>query len=179
MPAYKIHFIIGALSTLFITLALGLLIFIRGRGGKTVRSYFFFMITISSWALCLYMMVAVKTLKDVLIWGKITHIPASFIPILYFHFGTKLINVKNQLKSKIFIGYILSVVFAVLNFTPYFLKSSSNKLGFMFVDPGYLYPLFIIFFFSLPAYAHYLMFNIYADASRIAKRQVKYYKQRI
>ena len=53
---------------------------------------------------------------------------ASFVPAIFFYFGTRLINQSNKLVQSIFL--IISLVFAVLSLTPYMVSAvSKGQLG--------------------------------------------------
>jgi HD-GYP domain-containing protein (c-di-GMP phosphodiesterase class II) len=83
-------------------------------------------------------------------------------------------RLENKQKRVIRIGYLLTACFAILSFTPYFVKGVSYKLGLNTTDPGILYPLFILYFISYPAYAHYLAYKSFAKLSDIGKKQIKH-----
>lgn len=171
---YRINYIAGSIITLAVTLVFGSLIFFRGRGGRIVRSYFMLMLAIALWSFGMYMLCVAQSIKAALFWGRFLHIGASFVPVFYFHFVIKLLRLENKQKTLTQIGYILACIFALLNFTPYFIKSVSYKLGLNFPDAGGLYPLFVIYFLSYPAQACYLSYKAYRKLTDLGKKQLRY-----
>ena len=174
MYYYKINYITGAIVTLLVTLFLGSLIFIRGRRGNIVKSYFLLMLSIAIFAFGMLLLCIFSNKDYALFLARFCHIAVSFVPLFYFCFIIKLMHLEDKQKYVITIGYLLAASFALLSFTPYFVKGVAYKLGLNTTDPGILYPLFILYFISYPAYAHYLVYKSFANLSDIGKKQIKY-----
>ena len=174
MYYYKINYIAGALLTLVITLFLGSLIFVKGRGGNIVRSYFLLMLSIAAFSLGILLSSIFNNSAHILLLVRFCHVGVSFIPVFYFHFIVKLMRLADKQKQAAVIGYILAGCFALLNFTPYFIKGVSFKLGMYVADPGIFYMLFILYFIAYPAYAHYLIYKSFDRLSDIGKKQIRY-----
>jgi HD-GYP domain-containing protein (c-di-GMP phosphodiesterase class II) len=174
MYYYRLNYIAGSALTLVITLLLGLAIFIKGRGGNVVRSYFMLMLSIALFSLGILLSSIFNDNAHTLFFTRFCHIGASFIPIFYFKFIIKLMRIEGRLRKVLITGYILSGCFALLNFTPYFVKGVSTKLGMRFADPGVFYALFIFFFIAYPFYAHYLACILSGSLSDIRKKQIHY-----
>jgi hypothetical protein len=174
MYYYKINYIAGSLLTLVITLFLGSLIFVKGRGGNIVRSYFLLMLSIAAFSFSMLLFSIFNNTAHALLLARFCHVGVSFIPIFYFHFIIKLMRLADKQKSISIIGYILALGFTLLNFTPLFVKGISFKLGMNVADPGIFYPLFILYFIAFPSYAHYLIYKSFSKLSDIGKKQIKY-----
>ncbi len=174
MYYYKINYIAGSSLTLVITLFLGLLIFVKGRGGNIVRSYFLLMLSIAMFSLGMLLFSLFGDSRLSLFLARFCHLGVSFIPILYFHFIIKLIHIADKQKHITIAGYVFASVFALLNFTPLFVEGVSYKLGLIAGDPGVLYPAFIFYFMAYPALAHYFIYKSFNKLSDIGKRQIRY-----
>lgn len=174
MYYYKINYIAGAIVTLIITLLLGFLLFIRGRHGKIVKSYFLLMISIAIFSFGMLLLCVFNDKSYTVLLAKFCHAGVSFVPLFYFCFLIKLMRLEGKYKYVVEIGYLLAVSFALLSFTPYVVKGVSYKLGLNMTDPGILFLLFILYFISYPAYAHYLVYKSFDKLSDIGKKQLKY-----
>jgi HD-GYP domain-containing protein (c-di-GMP phosphodiesterase class II) len=174
MYYYKINYIAGSLLTLVITLLLGSLIFIKGRGGNIVKSYFLLMLSIAAFSLGMLLSSMFNDSKHALLLTRFSHAGVSFIPVFYFHFIVKLMRLEDKQRQAAVIGYILAACFSLLNLTPYLVKGISFKLGMNLAEPGIFYMFFIIFFITYPAYAHYLIYRSFSKLSDIGKRQIRY-----
>ncbi len=174
MYYYKINYIAGAIATLLVALLIGSLIFIRGRRGKIVKSYFLLMLSIAIFAFGMLLLCIFSNEDYAVFFAKFCHVGVSFVPLFYFCFIIRLMRLENKQKRVIRVGYLLTACFALLSFTPYFVRGVSYKLGLNTTDPGILYPLFILYFISFPAYAHYLAYKSFEKLSDIGKKQIKY-----
>jgi HD-GYP domain-containing protein (c-di-GMP phosphodiesterase class II) len=174
MYYYKINYIAGSLLTLIITLLLGCLIFVKGRGGNIVKSYFFLMLSIAVFSFGIMLFSIFNNSRNALILARFCHVGVCFIPVFYFHFIVKLMRLSDKQKKATVIGYILALGFVLLNLTPYFIKGVSLKLGMYFADPGIFYAAFILYFVIYPAYAHYLIYRSFNRLSDIGKKQIRH-----
>ena len=174
MLAYNLNYMIGSIATFLITLILSFLLIVKGKGGRVTRSYLFIMVSIACWSLGIFMLTVLKPGSASLFWGRFLHISASIIPVLYFHFVIKLISLDNKQKKFTRTGHILALIFSALSCTPYLIRSVSYKIGLSYPDPGILYPLFILYFISYPAYAYYLSHKARNELTDLGKRQLRY-----
>ncbi|MFC1806833.1 HD domain-containing phosphohydrolase [Candidatus Omnitrophota bacterium] len=171
---YQINYMFGSLITIGLTLVLGLLIFVRGRGNKIARSYLFFMISTAIWSFGIYMITASPNERSLIFWGRLLHLGAALVPICYFHFVANVINIEHQKKLPIVIGYAFACIFALSHLFSYFTRSASAELGLIYPNPTNLYWLFIVYFVTYPAYAYYISYKRYRHLTELGKRQLKY-----
>jgi len=122
MYYYKINYVIGAFVTLGVTLLLGSLIFIRGRGGKIVKSYFLLMLSIAAFSFSVCMLLMAKSAQASLYWARFSHIALCFLAVFYFHFVIKLIGLGDKQKILTGIIYGIAGTFSALFLTPYLIK---------------------------------------------------------
>ncbi len=174
MYYYKVNYIAGAIITLVVALLFGLLIFIRGRRGRTVKSYFLLMLSIAVFSLGMLLACILNDKSYTVLLAKFCHMGVSFVPLFYFCFLINLMRLESKQKYAVIAGYLFAIGFACLSFTPYIIKGVSYKLGLNFTDPGILFPLFILYFIAYPAYAHYLVYKAFTNLSEIGKKQLKY-----
>jgi len=76
---------------------------------------------------------------------------AIFIPSFYIHHIFTFLNLCIQKKKALIVVYSLAVIFSIINFTPFFVKSVEQKLWFKYwPNAGLLYgPFLIIWFLTL------------------------------
>src|SRR3990167_4204425 len=106
---------IASLVTFFITLALGLFIFVKNPKSKINLTFTFFTLTISAWVITNFFADIAKTPEQAAFWARATLAGPSIMPILLLYFST--IFPKQQVKFNKIIWLILtipSIVFLIL-----------------------------------------------------------------
>jgi len=100
---------------------------------------------------------------------------AIFIPPAFFHFSVTLIGLYRKYTRKIIFWYIISGIFLLLNFTPFFVKDVVPQLNFSYWPmAGIMYLPFLIVFIGLVIYSHILIYKSYKKSSGIKRNQIKY-----
>jgi two-component system nitrogen regulation sensor histidine kinase GlnL len=98
---------------------------------------------------------------------------AVIIPAVYFHFATKLTG--REHRTEVRLGYLLSVPFVPLSFTPWIVTGVRAKLMFPFwPDPGPLYGLYLAVFFYFLLRSWQILYLEYRSTSFIRKNQLRY-----
>jgi len=174
MYYYKINYTIGSLLTLAVTLLLGSLIFIRGRRGKIVRSYFLLMLSIAAFSLSIFMMLGNGSAKFTLYWARLSQVALAFLSVFYFHFALRLINLESKQKVLVRTAYLSAIIVSGLSFTPFLVKSITEQFGLNWFAVNKSYPAFIAYFLIWPLYAHYLAYKAYGSLTQLGRRQLRY-----
>jgi len=130
-----------------VNLSLALFVYLKDRKNQLNKIFALVSIFIASWSLDVFGFHIIKDDNTVRYWGMIMRVGTIFISAALFHFTiilSKNINKKNYL---VYISYIISVFFAILNFTPYF-KNEFMKREWAYFPKfsGLLYWLLIINF---------------------------------
>jgi signal transduction histidine kinase len=167
-------YVYSSLLTIFICLGMAFFVAIKGRYSPATRAYFYLLILIAFWALCIFMQNQSKSDESAIIWIKINHIASSFIPVAFVNFVYKLLNIRYT-KWLMLMFVTLGAIFSILNFFPDFIPSvSSRRLCHYFNDPGFAYPIFILYFFGLFLFAQLQMLLKFKQLGYVQKKQVYY-----
>ena len=120
--------------------------------------------SLSGWAFFTIGMLQAKDAKTALFWAKLFLGCVVFIPcfnLLFIHFFLSSISLPNLLKKRMLIlSFIFSFLFLISDITPLLLAGVSfRREGFYFKDPGLLYHVFELYFFSVIIYSSWLLFK--------------------
>ncbi|UCH12608.1 MAG: HD domain-containing protein [Candidatus Omnitrophota bacterium] len=165
---------ISSLLTILITLFLGSLIYFRGRGGRIVKSYFLLMPFVALWAFGVYNTLNASTAGRALLWAKLFFVSAAFIPIFYFRFVIKLLAAERRYRFLLWLGYFISVCFALSVLGPFMFEGTNLKFDIYWPKAGNLYWLYIVYFLSYPVLAHTIAFANRGEITILAKKQLMY-----
>ncbi|MFI5336203.1 MAG: ATP-binding protein [Opitutales bacterium] len=103
-------------------------------------------------------------------WFSAAAIP---IPVLYFHFTTKLTG--RERPREVLAGYLISLPFVPLSFTSWIVTGLRPKLMFpWWPDPGRLYPFYLAVFFYFILRSWQLLFQEYRAARFLRRNQLLY-----
>ena len=109
------------------------------------------------------------------IWDRLLYSGCIFIPSTFFHFVMALINLDREKRKTIISFYLVSFVFLILNYTPWFSTNVIPKWAFKYSSlPGPVYPYFVAFFLAVSSYAVIIMLSKYRKMNGEEKSRVKY-----
>ncbi len=129
----------------FASVGFGLFLYSSNRESKVNKSWFAVSIFVGLWGLSLY---GVTSTTNVLVaekWQYILDISATLIPVTYFAFVCDLLGIRNNNWFRRLILYLGACV-AVFSVTPYFKLGVHEKFGFYWINPGFYYEVFPMFF---------------------------------
>ncbi len=154
---------------------LGVLVFAKGRKDIRNITYVLFVFTVAFWSY-FYFLWQIASEKNIALFACRTFMAgAIFIPVTYLHHLTVLVDIYKQKKKIIVYGYLLASFFLILNFTPFFIRSVSQKLIFKFwPNPGIAYHPFFILWVSYVIYGIGLIIAEYKKSRGFRKNQLKY-----
>jgi len=170
---YFNHFTFSALLTSITTFLLAVFVLLNNRWRQKLYSIFaLYSLSISLWSFCVSRFGS--DFKDYdLIWGRLLHIGAILIPILFVHFVHIFLDYKN--KRLLQIIYCCGFLFIFLNlFDHALIKGITNKVHYSFPTPGVIYPLFFLFFAINILYGIYKLFKDFLIARGAKRNQIKY-----
>ena len=157
------------------SLALGIFSFLRDPHTKSVRFWFFMSVAIGVWGVSHLLALQAIFRGDVdkvIMYSKILHMGAAFIPVFFCHFVLEFLYQKNKYSYLLIIGYPLSLLFALISFTRLIIGGASPKTGFpLWLDAGNLYPLLVIFFYFYVFVSIYFLYLGYRRSDGIMKRK--------
>lgn len=164
---------ISSLLTAVTCLGLGVFVLYKNPKNPLHRSLFRLNLAVCFWSLFLFLHYLSGSANTALLTLKLLHIPAVLIPAFYLHFIIKLLGLQNGRAIKL--SYLLSVIFLIINFSPYFILRIEPKLNFRFyATAGPLYIFWILTYLGLSGYGIYLLLKNYPLAPPAKKNQIKY-----
>ena len=134
--------------TCLTTILLAVFVFFFNKKSKLNKIFCLYSLSISVWSFFTALHASTVSQSISLISAKILHLAVPFIPILFFHFCVEILESYNRQKYKLFIGYLISTVFILINLASRLIVLRvTPKLGYhYFTDGGLLYPFLIIYF---------------------------------
>jgi two-component system NtrC family sensor kinase len=172
-------FYIFVISSFLIAIsALGLGIFVLAKNAKRDlnRAFFLLNLSIAVWSFGLAMKTISQVEAEAVLWTRIFYLGAILIPVFYLYFVTVFVNTNGLSKRILNTYYVLCVIFLGLDFTKLFLKGVVHKPFFIYwTDPGPLFSVFVLYFFTCVGYAHYLLIRSWRKSSGFKKNQTIYF----
>jgi len=165
----------SSLVTGILSLILSIFVFFRRKNSKLSLLWAKTGFSIAMWSLGLFGVTFFRSFYNAYISQVILDIFAIFVPIFFLDFVATLTEKKKDIIRFIRFCYVFAVLLAILSLTSYFKKGLKPVLDFKYwVDPGFLYWIFPIFFLSLAIFAVYLLISYQRKFSGIKKQQIKY-----
>ena len=164
-----------SLIALITTAALGCLVYFKGRESPINKAFTRWVLCLVIWHMGVFAMYQTQNERVALMLSRFVHIGIIFIPVTFLHFVFNLTNKIHRHKRKMLsFGYILSFIFMISNFTPYFIKEV-KKLKYAFYGaPGVMYAPFLAIFAILVCYALFLLYLENSRTSGARGNQIKY-----
>lgn len=154
---------------------MGLLVYLQNKDRELNKRYLFMSLTISLWSGSLFLWGISTNPPAALLWAKILHIWATFIPVTYFHFIVELLRLTKEKKRILIVGYIVSLLIAFTANTNLFIKGVEDRFLFkLWPVPGVIYPFFLSLFFIYTVYSIYLTSKAFKQSDGFLRQQLKY-----
>jgi signal transduction histidine kinase len=166
-----------ALFTVFITtFSLGIFVFIKNRRGRITRVFVLYSQTLAIWGLGQGLHSIAPDKTTALFWGRFGHLGIIFIPSTLLHFIFNFLEIKGPKRRIINIAYGISFFFLLTNFIDgLFIADVVPKLFLKyFIEPGFFYLPYVIFFVICAVYALHRLFKAYISSSGAKRNQLKY-----
>ena len=161
MTAYTVTLLFFAFCTFFISL---LILF--KRGDEISRFYFLFSSVVSVWAFGVSAMLS----KDVsaetaLFWGRIAEMAAVFVPVTWLHFVLVYVKKSRDYRWLLRALYVLSALIDSFGFSPLFIKTVRQALGFIhYFRPGPVFHVYTVMFVILIPVGFTFLMQKYREA---------------
>ncbi len=138
-------------------------------------------LAIAIWGLGAFKFSTALNQDAVFFWLRLGHIGVTLIPVFFTHFIFEFLEIKN--KKFLFTIYITGLIFFALNITDWlgvtrvFIVSLRFVFNSFYVDspPGFIYFLFVAFFFGSALYAHYIGLKYLKTSAGVRRAQIKYF----
>jgi len=168
---------LGALITSITSLALGVFAYGKKPESRVNRSFLQVMVVVSVWSFGYFGMTTASEEQVAVWWIRyMLNVGAVFTPVLFLNHVFSLLDWGNERWRTLIPAWVASLLFLVLNFTPWFFSGPFPSLGFrFFIHAGPAYPAFIIYFLLAAVHGLYLLLKGYRQASRLKRNQLRYF----
>ncbi|MDP3992979.1 MAG: ATP-binding protein [bacterium] len=169
MTFYALTGLINAIPSIL----LGLFVLLDNPKLQTSKTFFYLSLSLGLWGTAYFFWLISQSAETALLWVRILMVGAIFIPATYFHFIIHFLELFKQKHKLVVTFYLLSLVFALISFTPLFLTGVGHQLSFSFwPSAGPLYLPFLIYFFLTILYATALLYREKRRAPHLKLRQI-------
>ena len=128
-------------------LTFALFIYFKKRSGKVNRIFALWSLCVAFWSLGYYMWLFTPDYDSALTWSRILMAGAILIPATFLHFTLVYLDLDDSHRPVLTAGYVLSIAYLLLDFTPLFIESVEPRFWFRWWPvPGKLYHLFQLYF---------------------------------
>src|SRR3989338_8726752 len=162
--------LIGTTST-----AMAVLMILIGKE-KLHNIWGLFCTAVAVWGFGAYQIATTSNIAQAELWWRITHLGVIFIPILFMHFVSEFLKLKN--KPFIVSLYTLGFLFLALNAKgDLFIASMRWVFNQFYYDspPGIFYIPFTVFFIGLVILSHYILWKALKTSTGLKKKQIQYF----
>jgi len=171
MSFYYFSSLLNALTATFI----GFFVYFNNRKSKTNQLFVLFCMGVAMWAYPYCFWPGAQDKATALLSFQLLHVGAIFLPIFYLHFILVWLNLYQEKKRVLKLGYLAGLILTPFVFTPLFIKDMVPKLSFKYwAEPGILYHFFLLIFFSYAIYSVYLLIKALTTADETKQNQIKY-----
>ncbi len=164
---------LSALFTAFTSLTLGGLIFFKERKDRVSLSYTLLTISFFVWIFGIGMEIEAPDKSWGFFWNRWLYSGAIFIPTFFIQFVQCSLN-KVNIKT-LGLAYVVSTVFFILNFTPFFVKDVVPKGSFNYASvPGAIFYFFVFYFFAAILFSFHSMINEFKSSIGMKRNRIKF-----
>jgi len=164
-------FALSGLFNFISSLFLGIFTYLKARKQYPANPFVLYFLSVAFWSFGYFFWQISNNYNSALFWSRVLMVGAIFIPIFYFHFIISFLNLIKKYQKVLYGGYILSFLFLILDFTPYFVKTVKPALFFPFwPKPGIFYGPFLVMFFGFVCFGWYLLNKILTRNKRNNKK---------
>jgi signal transduction histidine kinase len=164
---------ITSIIIFFASVGFGLFLYSSNRESKVNKSWFATSIFVGLWGLSLYGVTSTDNIYIAEKWQYLLDISATLIPVTYFAFVCDLLGIKNNNWFRRLILYIGATI-AIFSVTPFFKLGVHQQFGFYWINPGFYYEVFPMFFGGVTLISLAFLILGYRDAhDPIFKAQIR------
>ena len=162
--------------TMIIHLSLGITVLRKGYSLLLNRLVFGLTINAALWSFAVLMIIVNTEHHELLLWVRIAHAVAALIPWFILAIVITFLDSNQQplIKHKtIMIMIFFSLTLAALCFTPAMIKDMALPLDYRDHIPGFLFPLYAMFFSGVMGYSVYKLYLHLRDARGLLRYQIR------
>jgi len=156
-------------------LSLSILVYFWNRSAATNRIFAIWSLSVAFWSFGYYIWLFRPNHESALFWIRVLMGAAIVIPTTFLHFVVVYLRLEGRHRPLIVFGYLFTLVYLGFDFTPHFIQDVEPRYWFTWWPvPGILFHFYVLYFISVVAYAHYLLFQQAKKAtSELTKRQLR------
>ncbi|MFC1485247.1 diguanylate cyclase [bacterium] len=170
------QYILSLFFTSVVFFILVIFVYLKSTKNKAVIPFMLFYIFAGIWSFGEGMLIIAPNESKAIFWNIFCNIGIFWLATFNLHFIFSLLNINDKRKIILYIAYIYSIIASILIFNPkWFLPPPVPKFDLnYFIEPGPLYPHFVIVWFLIVAYGLFELFRAYRGASDQRRNQLKY-----
>ena len=168
-------FAIGAFITGTLAAFFGVFVYAKNRKRPENQIFGAMSFSLTIWAINFgfWQMAVDKT--TAFLFVHLLMIGSIFIPIFYIHYILTLLNLVQEKKKFLIVGYLITLIFLFFNFTPYMVKDLRPVLYFLYwPEGGILFHFWLLWFLIVLSYGLYILIKKLKETRGIKREQIKY-----
>ena len=168
-------FAIGAFITGILAAFFGVFVYFKNRKRPENQIFGVMSLSLTIWAINFgfWQMTVDKT--TAFLFVHLLMIGSIFIPIFYIHYILTLLNLVQEKKKFLIIGYLITLIFLLFNFTPYMVRDLRPVLSFPYwPEGGVLFHVWLLWFLITLSYGLYILIKKLGESKGIKREQIKY-----
>jgi signal transduction histidine kinase len=157
-------------------ISLALLVLVKGFQNAVNRSFAIITSFAGIWSLFPFVAAVAPDNLTAVWYDRLIYAAAVFVPATFIDFVFNLIGQDKSRKENIIVtlSYLVSALFFFINFTPLLIRDIVRFQPQFYVVPGFLYPIFILYFGAVCLYAFIKLIYAYRIANGSKINQYKY-----
>jgi len=154
----------------------GWIILLKKKSSPVHRLFGLLSFSVALWSFAYWRYLLASNPQSALLYIRILSIGSTLIPIFFLHWVLLLTEEAKAKKAVLILGYLLTAIFLIFNFSRYFVKGVGPAFAFPYWPyPGILYHFYIIFsYLLLSGLGIYFLFRKYKRAIGWRRVRLKY-----
>jgi signal transduction histidine kinase len=155
---------------------LGIFVYYKNRKSLINKTFFLMSLGVAIWSFSYCKWLLINEEGAALFWSRMLNFGATLIPIFYLHWVLSFLNLAKKKKKLLIAGYLITSIFLISSFTPYYITSVKPILSFPYwPQAGFLYVCFLFFgYLGLISYGIYQLFKMRKVATKEGQAQIDY-----
>jgi len=152
-------FLIGMFLAGLSNITFGFLVYSKNKKSPYGKTFLMLSLTFAIWAISYAIWLTKSDAESALLWSRMLNLGATLIPVFFLHFVLSFLGQNKTKKNLLRFGYISTILFSFLSFSPGYVTSVIKVGGFSFwPQAGPIYTIFLVInFIFLFGYALLLL----------------------
>ncbi len=165
----------GFINAIFAVI-FGAIVYLKNKERRINKIFGLMSLSIVLWGVGYGLWQLSKDKESALFWIRILSLGSTFIPILFLDWVLTLLDLQKEKRKILNFGYLLTFFFAIISFTPFYVRGVTPELNFpWWPKPGIFYHFYIFLgYFGLMGYGLNLLFKNYKTVFGYKREQIKY-----